>query len=54
VGAVPLLSPFARDLGVVALLGLDRQGRLAPCQVIDRVLDRGCKRCFDPIFRFAL
>ena len=43
VGAVWLLSQLARDLGVVAALGSDRQGKLALWQVIARVLDQGSR-----------
>src|SRR6201996_8000130 len=42
VGAVWLLSPLARDLGIVAALGSDRQ-ELALWQVIARVLDQGSR-----------
>jgi len=43
VGAVWLLSQLARDLGIVAALGSDRQGKLALWQVIARVLDQGSR-----------
>ncbi len=43
VGAVWLLSQLARELGVVAVLGSDRQGKLALWQVIARVLDQGSR-----------
>ena len=43
VGAVWLLSQLARELGVVAALGSDRQGKLALWQVIARVLDQGSR-----------
>jgi transposase len=43
VGAVWLLAQLARDLGVVAALGADRQGKLALWQVIARVLDQGSR-----------
>jgi hypothetical protein len=43
VSAVWLLSQFARDLGIVAALGSDRQGKLALWQVIPRVLDQGSR-----------
>ncbi len=43
VGAVWLLSQLARELGVVAVLGSDRQGKLALGQVIARVLDQGSR-----------
>ncbi len=39
VGAVWVLSQLARELGLVAALGSDRQGKLALWQVIARVLD---------------
>ena len=47
VGAVWVLSQLARELGLVAALGSDRQGKLALWQVIARVLDRAraCRRC---------
>ena len=38
-----LLSQLARDLGIVAALGSDRQGKLALWQVIARVLDQGSR-----------
>jgi hypothetical protein len=46
VRAVWLFSQLARDLGIVAALGSDRQGKLALWQVIARVLDqaRACRR----------
>jgi hypothetical protein len=43
VGAIWLLSQLARDLGIVAALGSDRQGKLALWQVIARVLDQGSR-----------
>jgi hypothetical protein len=43
VGAVWLLSQLARDLGIVAALGSDRQGKLSLWQVIARVLDQGSR-----------
>jgi transposase len=43
VGAVWLLSQLARELGMVAALGSDRQGKLALWQVIARVLDQGSR-----------
>ena len=43
VGAVWLLSQLACDLGIVAALGSDRQGKLALWQVIARVLDQGSR-----------
>ncbi len=43
VGAVWLLSQLARELGVVAALGSDRQGKLALWQVIARALDQGSR-----------
>ncbi len=43
VGAVWLLSQLARDLGIVAALGSDRQGKLALWQVIARGLDQGSR-----------
>jgi transposase len=43
VGAVWLLSQLARELGIVAALGSDRQGKLALWQVIARVLDQGSR-----------
>jgi hypothetical protein len=43
VGAVWVLAQLARELGVVAALGLDRQGKLALWQVIARVLDQGSR-----------
>jgi Transposase DDE domain len=43
VGAVWLLSQLARELGVVAALGSDRQGKLALWQIIARVLDQGSR-----------
>ena len=42
-GAVWLLSQLARELGVVAALGSDRQGKLALWQIIARVLDQGSR-----------
>ena len=43
VGAVWLLAQLARELGIVAALGSDRQGKLALWQVIARVLDQGSR-----------
>jgi len=43
IGAVWLLSQLARDLGIIAALGSDRQGKLALWQVIARVLDQGSR-----------
>ena len=43
VGAVWVLSQLARQLGVVAALGSDRQGKLALWQIIARVLDQGSR-----------
>src|SRR5258708_12124903 len=43
VGAVWLVSQVAGDLGIVAALGADRQGKLALWQVIARVLDQGSR-----------
>jgi hypothetical protein len=43
VGAVWLLSQLARDLGIVAALRSDRQGKLALWQVMARVLDQGSR-----------
>ena len=43
VGAVWVLSQLARELGVVAALGSDRQGKLALWQTIARVLDQGSR-----------
>ena len=43
VGAVWVLSQLARELGLVAALGSDRQGKLALWQVIARVLDQGSR-----------
>src|ERR1700722_17688266 len=43
VGAVWLLSHLARDLGIVAAMCSDRQGKLALWQVIARVLDQGSR-----------
>jgi hypothetical protein len=37
------LSQLARDLGIVAALGSDRQGKLTLWQVIARVLDQGSR-----------
>src|SRR6202522_2330303 len=42
-GSSDLLSQLARDLGIVAALGSDRQGKLALWQVIARVLDQGSR-----------
>jgi hypothetical protein len=43
VGAVWVLSQLARELGIVAALGSDRQGKLALWQIIARVLDQGSR-----------
>ena len=43
IGAVWVLSQLARELGLVAALGSDRQGKLALWQVIARVLDQGSR-----------
>ena len=43
VGAVWVLSQLARELGVFAALGSDRQGKLALWQIIARVLDQGSR-----------
>ena len=43
VGAVWVLAQLARELGVVAALGSQRQGKLALWQVIARVLDQGSR-----------
>ena len=43
VGAVWLLSQAARQLGITAALGSDRQGKLALWQVIARCLDQGSR-----------
>src|SRR5208283_3187325 len=43
IGAVWVLAQLARELGVVAALGSDRQGKLALWQVIARVLDQGSR-----------
>ena len=43
VGAVWVLAQLARELGLVAALGSDRQGKLALWQVIARVLDQGSR-----------
>ena len=43
VGAVWVLSQLARELGIVAALGADRDGKLALWQVIARVLDQGSR-----------
>jgi transposase len=43
VGAVWFLSQLARELGVVAALGSNREGKLALWQVIARVLDQGSR-----------
>ena len=43
VGAVWVLSQLARELGIVAALGSNRQGKLALWQVIARVLDQGSR-----------
>jgi hypothetical protein len=43
IGAVWLLWQLARELGLVAALGSDRQGKLALWQVIARALDQGSR-----------
>ena len=43
IGAVWALFQLARELGLVAALGSDRQGKLALWQVIARVLDQGSR-----------
>jgi transposase len=43
IGAVWVLFQLARELGLVAALGSDRQGKLALWQVIARVLDQGSR-----------
>ena len=43
IGAVWVLYQLARELGLVAALGSDRQGKLALWQVIARVLDQGSR-----------
>ncbi len=43
IGAVWVLYQLARELGIVAALGSDRQGKLALWQVIARVLDQGSR-----------
>ena len=43
VGAVWVLAQLARELGLVAALGSERQGKLALWQVIARVLDQGSR-----------
>lgn len=43
VGAVWLLAQVARQLGITAALGNDRNGKLALWQVIARVLDQGSR-----------
>jgi transposase len=43
IGAVWALYQLARELGLVAALGSDRQGKLALWQVIARVLDQGSR-----------
>jgi hypothetical protein len=43
IGAVWVLAQLARELGLVAALGSDRQGKLALWQVIARVLDQGSR-----------
>lgn len=43
VGAVWLLAQVARQIGITAALGGDRQGKLALWQVIARVLDQGSR-----------
>jgi hypothetical protein len=43
VGAVWFLAQLARQLGVAAALGSDRQGKLALWQVIARMLDQGSR-----------
>ena len=52
VGAVWLLSQLARELGVVAALGSDRQGKLALWQIIARVLDQGVGSHFGVTIQF--
>jgi hypothetical protein len=49
VRAVWLFSQLARDLGIVAALGSDRQGKLALWQVIARVLDQGSRLSAVPL-----
>jgi hypothetical protein len=43
VGAVWVLAQLARELGLVAALGSNREGKLALWQVIARVLDQGSR-----------
>jgi transposase len=43
IGSVWVLFQLARELGLVAALGSDRQGKLALWQVIARVLDQGSR-----------
>ncbi|MFN0130630.1 MAG: transposase [Verrucomicrobiales bacterium] len=43
VGAVAVLRGIAEDLGILEVLGADRQGRLALWQVIARALDQGSR-----------
>jgi len=43
VGAVWVLAQLARELGLFAALGSDRQGKLALWQIIARVLDQGSR-----------
>lgn len=43
VGAIAVLRGIAEDLGILAALGDDRQGRLALWQVIARALDQGSR-----------
>lgn len=43
VGAIAVLRGVAEDLGIVAALGDDREGRLALWQVIARALDQGSR-----------
>ena len=43
IGAVWFLSQLARELGVVAALGSDREGKLALWQVIARAFDQGSR-----------
>lgn len=43
VGAIAVLQGLARELGITAALGDDREGRLALWQVIARALDQGSR-----------
>ncbi len=43
VGAIWVLSQLARELGIIAALGSDRQGKLTLLQILARVLDQ-CSR----------